>query len=87
MTAPVISAGVIMANIIWNTTNNRSGIGSPSLIPIPERPNLLKSPMYFPDPSRAKLYPHNTHTTLTTAIAINEYIIVLTTFLAPTIPP
>jgi len=50
-TAPVISAGVIIANIIWNAQNSRSGISRPlvlSLILTPLRPKKSKLPMKPP---------------------------------------
>ena len=38
--APVIRAGVIIANIIWKTTNNKSGIPSPPTPIFPKAKNL-----------------------------------------------
>ena len=88
--APVISAGVMMANIIWNMTNSRVGMPVSSYISftsIPESPRAPRPPMKLFPSANERLYAHSTHTTLTTAMATKLYMMVLTVFLALTSPP
>ena len=82
--APVISAGVMMANIIWNVAKSRSSPSSPF------SPKALKSPINagpMPPVPKARLYPQRTQTMLTTAMAMKQYIMVLRTFRLRTSPP
>ena len=54
--APIINAGVMMANIAWNITKTYSGIVPKSVSgPIPARPSLARSPMKGPSPLNARL--------------------------------
>ena len=54
--APVISAGVMMAKVIWKVMNTLSGIvpHSESTV-IPRRKNLPRSPTSAPSPEKARL--------------------------------
>ena len=79
--APVIRAGVMMANMAWKIMNAWSGMFSPSSALTPLRPNNLrfptKPPMSLP---KARLYPHSTQTTPTMPMVMKLYIIVDRTF-------
>ena len=81
---PAMSATVIMANMPWKTMNACSSG------PTPTMPNLVRSPTKPRPPTlvpKARLYPHSTHSTLTTPMAVMECIIVPMTFLWRTSPP
>src|SRR5438477_13100545 len=89
--APVISAGVITANISWNDMDAVAGMvgaNDTGAAPMPE------SPAYFSPPRRpawsgpnATVYPATIHTTVTTPSATMDCITVPRTFLARTRPP
>ena len=79
--APVIRAGVMMANIIWNVAKSSA---SPSRF---SSPKALKSPINAVPVPKARLYPQRTQTMLTTAMAMKQYIMVLSTFRLRTSPP
>ena len=81
-TAPVISAGVMMANIIWKTANSISSPGS-----MPDSPTSERSPTRALPSPNAMLYPHRTHTTLTTAMLMKLSMMVLMTLRLRTRPP
>ena len=91
---PVISAGVMIANLSWNIAKTSSGIvarrpgvsGSltPSNIQESSAGCRRSRPRLSPN---ARLNPTATQTRLITPSAITLWSIVETTFLNPTIPP
>ena len=89
--APVMSAGVMMANIIWYAMKRiwgivwASGAGS---TPTPASPRWAKPPTIPPmSGPNASVYPKNTHWRLMTAIRTKLWASRLRTFLDLTSPP
>ena len=91
-TAPVISAGVIMANIIWKTTKvieeSEGAYASASLKSRPLRQIYSSPPMMPPwSAPKDKENPTNTHKTTESPIMPAQAIIVFTIFFRRTRPP
>ncbi len=81
-TAPVIKAGVMMANIIWKVMNR-----SPSASR-PESPTKSKPPMMPPlSVPKASVYPIRVQVTVTIEMVKKFFISMLSTFLERTMPP
>src|SRR5699024_364639 len=90
-TAPVISAGVIIANIIWNAAYTRCGILSaygPASQPTPFNPSQSKLPITPPWslPNESE-YPKSVHIDTDNPMIATQAIIVFTTFFLLTSPP
>jgi hypothetical protein len=90
---PVISAGVMMANLSWKNANNTSGIvgasdqGFPSSTPLNMK-NVVGSPMKPPMESpKARLNPTTIQRMLMTPIAIKLWSIVEIIFFVSIMPP
>ena len=91
--APTTSAGVIIANFIWNKANSKrgmvgaSGHGAWALTPfnIKKVAGLPTMPWY--DSPKAMLKPHTTQKTLMSPVAMKLCNIVEMTFFLLTIPP
>src|ERR1700761_4489465 len=89
--APVISAGVMIANISWYTMNVCSGIVAAYAVfgatPPPRRNTLCSPPINALPVPNASEYSTNAHNTVTTAIMAKVCIIVPSTFFFRTRPP
>ena len=87
--APVISAGVMTANVSWNATNASAGIVPATSLPIPSRPTKSKLPIKPPLPAspNASEYPKTTQITVTMPMAKKFCMSIARMFLARTMPP
>jgi hypothetical protein len=89
--APVISAGVMIANMSWKAMNASEGMVGARPIgfaPTPWSPANLRVPMIPPRSGpKASEYPTSIHRMLTRARAMNDCITVPNTFFARTKPP
>ena len=91
--APVMRAGVMMANIIWKATNASAGTVSasrPGMLPLnkPLRPTRSKPPITPPwSLPKARLKATNAHSTLTSPMQKTFCMSMPRTFLPLTIPP
>src|SRR5919197_3693853 len=88
---PVISAGVMIANVNWNATNTIVGnvCAEPSTgqaSPMCLMNAKCRSPRYLPSPPNAQVNPTTSHVTLTTAIAAKFCISMASTCLTRTMP-
>ena len=83
----MISAGVMMAKVIWKAKNTVSGIWPVTWPRTPCRPNLAKSPISGAAPEKARLYPPASHSTEARHPTATQCIITDSTFLARTRPP
>ena len=89
---PVISAGVMIANVAWKATKAIVGIvwADPSVGTTSwafQRKAKWLSPRYWPVPLKAQVKPMMTQVTLTIAIAAKFCISIASTCLARTMPP
>ena len=89
--APTTSAGVMIANVIWNMANTVSGISPLSVftpmpaisaLPIPPSQALLAPPS-----PKARLYANSTQTMDTMQVMAKHCIRMESTFLVRTSPP
>ncbi|GAA3217296.1 hypothetical protein GCM10020256_20200 [Streptomyces thermocoprophilus] len=90
--APLMSAGVRIANIIWKTTKTKSGMVVPShssVRPMSLRPTQsLFQPMMLPESvPKAREKPYSTHRTVTIPRLMKLIISMLRVLLTRTMPP
>jgi hypothetical protein len=87
--APVISAGVMTANVSWKATNSNAGMVPETSLPMPLRPMKSKFPIQPPSPAfpNASEYPTKTQMTATMPIAKKFCMSIARMFFALTIPP
>jgi hypothetical protein len=88
--APLISAGVMIANISWKAANPNVGTVPVRLSMVTPLNPSAPSPPSRPEPTsevKARLYPYSTHRTLTTAIVAKLIMSMFKTLFARTIPP
>ncbi len=89
---PVISAGVMIANVSWNATKHIVGIScaEPSVgttSPMWRRKTKCRSPRYLPSPLNAQVNPTRIQVTLTTPIAAKFCNSMARVCFARTMPP
>ena len=88
--APIISAGVMMAKVIWNMKKTVSGMVVPAAIAsrgTPSRSALSRLPIQSPAPLKARLYAPASHSTEARQAMMKECISTESRFSARTSPP